>query len=462
MTTQPEVSVIIRTRNEERWIGHCLRRLAAQTLTNHEIILVDNASIDKTVERALATCPTLKLVTVSDFRPGHAINEGVKAASGNYLACLSGHCLPAHDDWLERLRVNFDDPKLAGVYGRQLPMSFTSDQDKRDLLVTFGLDRRVQRRDPFFHNANSMFPRKVWSDFPFSEDVTNIEDRVWAKQVLAAGYHILYEPEAAVFHHHGIHHGNDMGRASSVVRVMEESGTVNLGYLDPINPETLDAVAVLPVQSTIGDLSVKGVALLLERAILAVQSSRFIKQLIVSTTDEAMARAATALGCAVPRLRPSELASGDVRIDRVLQYELAELERASRFPDLFVSLEITHPFRPEGLFDELILRMVNTGVDTVIAGHAEFRPCWSKDPTGFQRLDSYLRHRHERDPLHVGLPALGCVSLPHVIRDGSRFGLQTGIVELEDPLATIEVRTKRSFERALSLLNHWSTPAGSI
>ncbi len=446
---RPEVSVIIRTRNEERWIGHCLRRLEAQTLTNHEVILVDNASADKTVERALAACPTLKLVTLSEFRPGHAINEGVRASSGRYLACLSGHCLPAHDDWLERLRANFDDPKLAGVYGRQLPMSFTSDQDKRDLLVTFGLDRRVQRRDPFFHNANSMFPRNVWEEFPFSESVTNIEDRVWAKEVLAAGYHILYEPEAAVFHHHGIHQGNDLGRASSVVRVMEESG---IGYHDPINPENLDTVAVLPVQATIGDISTEGVTLLLERAVVAVRSSKYVTQMIVSTSDEIVANAATALGCAVPHLRPPELTGPDVRIDRVLQYELAELERAKRFPDLFVSLEITHPFRPDGLFDELILRLVNTGVDTVIPGHAEFRPCWSKEPTGFQRLDKYLVHRKERDPLHVGLPALGCVSMPHVIREGSRFGLQTGIVELEDPLTMIEVRTQHAFERAFNLI----------
>jgi hypothetical protein len=98
--------------------------------------------------------------------------------------------------------------------------------------------------------------------------------------------------------------------------------------------------------------------------------------------------------------------------------------------------------------------LVNTGVETVIAGHAEFRPCWSKDTTGFRRLDEYLRHRQERDPLHVGLPALGCASLPHVVRGGSRFGLQTGIVELDDPLAMIEIRSRVAFERAFRLLGH--------
>jgi GT2 family glycosyltransferase len=455
MSRRPEVSIVIRTRNEERWIGHCLRRLAAQTLRDYEIILVDNASTDKTVERALAVCPKTKLVRLSKFRPGHAINEGIRASSGSYIACLSAHCLPAEDDWLERLRLNFDNPKLAGVYGRQIPMRFTSAQDKRDLVITFGLDRRVQKQDPFFHNANSMFSREVWERFPFAEDVTNIEDRIWAKEVLDAGYYIVYEPKAAVYHHHGIHQSNDARRANSVVRVMEESGAVGLEYFDPIDVSKLKTVAVLPVQRTLGDIGASETLLLLEHAVSAVQSSRFISRLIVSTSDRDVAAAAATLGCAVPRLRPSRLSREGVRIDRVLQYELEELEKGGDYPDLVVSLEITHPFRPPGLFDRLIEGIVSSNVDAVIAGHAEFRPCWKKDGGSFHRLDKYLINRREREPLHVGLPALGCVSLPHAVRTGSRLGEETAIVELEDPLSMLEVRTQAGLEHIRKLMDTW-------
>jgi rhamnosyltransferase len=458
MTQAPAFSIIIRTRNEERWITHCLRRIAAQTRCDYEIVLVDNASTDKTVERALALRPDIKLVTVETFRPGHAINEGVQVSSGRYIVCLSAHCLPAHDDWLERLVGNFGDLKLAGVYGRQIPMSFTSAQDKRDLLVTFGLDRRVQYRDPFFHNANSMVPRQVWERFPFAEDVTNIEDRVWAQQVLEAGYHIIYDPDASVYHHHGIHQNNDPERASSVVRVMEESGTA-VGYADAIDPDQLDIVAILPALGSFCDIGTNGVLVLLEHAVRAVQSSAFVTRLLVSTTDEEVAAGAKALGCVVPHLRPKELARADVRVDRVLQYELEAMENAGDYPDLVMSLEVTHPFRPPGLFDDLVRSLLRTGVDTVIAGRPELRPCWNKDSTGFQRLDRYLQQRQDRDPLHIGLPGLGCVSLPHVIREGSRFGRQTGIVELHDPLATIEVRNKTTLERIGGLLRPNAAPA---
>ena len=49
---KPKISIIIRTKNEERWILKCLEQIKKQTLKIFEIILVDNNSTDKTVEKA--------------------------------------------------------------------------------------------------------------------------------------------------------------------------------------------------------------------------------------------------------------------------------------------------------------------------------------------------------------------------------------------------------------------------
>ena len=38
------LSIIIRTKNEERWIGLCLERIKSQNYKNYEIILVDSGS----------------------------------------------------------------------------------------------------------------------------------------------------------------------------------------------------------------------------------------------------------------------------------------------------------------------------------------------------------------------------------------------------------------------------------
>ena len=49
---KPKVSIIIRTKNEERWITSCLKSIYSQTFKNFEIILVDNFSTDNTVKKA--------------------------------------------------------------------------------------------------------------------------------------------------------------------------------------------------------------------------------------------------------------------------------------------------------------------------------------------------------------------------------------------------------------------------
>ena len=42
------------------------------------------------------------------------------------------------------------DEKSRRSHGKQVPMDFSSDDDKRDLLIVFGDDERVQIKDSFF------------------------------------------------------------------------------------------------------------------------------------------------------------------------------------------------------------------------------------------------------------------------------------------------------------------------
>ncbi|AKJ65034.1 glycosyltransferase [Kiritimatiella glycovorans] len=52
LSEQPRVALIVSARNEEADIGDCLRSLLAQDYVNKQVILVDNASTDRTAEIA--------------------------------------------------------------------------------------------------------------------------------------------------------------------------------------------------------------------------------------------------------------------------------------------------------------------------------------------------------------------------------------------------------------------------
>lgn len=221
------VSVIIRTKNEERWIGTCLDAVFNQDYPSFDVVVVDNDSTDQTREivgryASRYASEKLKVITISDaeFNFSRALNRGIEASRGSLLAIISGHCVPADEQWMLRLSMGFADPWVAAVYGRQEPLPDSTDYAKRDLWTTFGLDRRVQVRDYFFHNANSMIRRSIWETLPFNEEIHGVEDRDWAKKVSGKNC-IIYEPTARVYHHHGIHHDQSPERAARVVNVIE-------------------------------------------------------------------------------------------------------------------------------------------------------------------------------------------------------------------------------------------------
>jgi glycosyltransferase involved in cell wall biosynthesis len=214
------ISVVIRAKNESAWLSRCLTAIKSQTLPA-EILVVDNESSDGSHELYRRHGCTVLPLSDAEWSFGRALNRGIAACSGEYVALLSAHCIPLNDMWLYRLAANFRHPHTAGVYGRQEPLPDSTDFDKRDLWTTFGVERRVQRKDFFFHNANAMIRRGVWERIPFDETLSGVEDQAWAREVVAAGHTLIYEPAAGVYHHHGIHQGRNEERAGRVVKVIE-------------------------------------------------------------------------------------------------------------------------------------------------------------------------------------------------------------------------------------------------
>ena len=154
-------SIIIRTKNEQRWISSCLSAVFSQTYNNFEVIIVDNNSEDRTLDK-VKKFPVEKIVGIDKYLPGESLNRGIRESKGDYIICLSGHCIPVNEYWLENL-VNAieEDDSFAGVYGRQEPMSFSTPSDKRDLLLVFGLDKKIQINDSFFSQCQFHNKKKL-------------------------------------------------------------------------------------------------------------------------------------------------------------------------------------------------------------------------------------------------------------------------------------------------------------
>lgn len=103
--TDPLVSVVITTKNEEKNIENCLRSIKGQTYKSIELIVVDNFSKDKTAE--IAKKYFAKVYLKGSERSSQR-NYGAQVASGKYVLYLDADMLLSPtviDDCVEKCEV---------------------------------------------------------------------------------------------------------------------------------------------------------------------------------------------------------------------------------------------------------------------------------------------------------------------------------------------------------------------
>ena len=118
-TAAVETSIIVRTFNEEKYLGNLFDAFDKQTYRDFEVIVVDSGSYDRTWEIASKLADQALRISSADFTFGFSLNQGIRAAKGKYIAIISAHTLPVDEHWLQRLVTPLKDEKTAMTYGRQ-------------------------------------------------------------------------------------------------------------------------------------------------------------------------------------------------------------------------------------------------------------------------------------------------------------------------------------------------------
>lgn len=196
-------SVVIRCRNEEEHIGRLLLGLQAQSLVDHEVIVVDSGSDDSTLSIVDQFDARVVHLKPEAFSFGHSLNLGCDAAQGDIIVIVSAHCYPVYRDWLERLVAPLDDLEVGVVYGKQRGAESTKFSEHRVFERWFPDEApHVNAGHPFCNNANAAIRRADWVQHPYDEALTGLEDLAWAKAAVARGQRVAYVPEAEIIHVH--------------------------------------------------------------------------------------------------------------------------------------------------------------------------------------------------------------------------------------------------------------------
>ena len=196
------IALVVRCFNEEAHIGRLLTGARRQTVVPDEIVIVDSGSTDATL--AIAAAFPVKVVQIEpdDFTFGRALNRGLGHVRSEVAVIASAHVYPIYDTWIARLTAPLAVPDIALTYGRQQTPAGGRYSERRLLSKWFPAVSVARQRHPFCNNANAAIRVSVWSQQPYDEHLTGLEDLDWAKRALASGYVASYVAEAPVAHVH--------------------------------------------------------------------------------------------------------------------------------------------------------------------------------------------------------------------------------------------------------------------
>lgn len=222
-----EISVIIPTLNAEHEIDGLLIALEHQSIQPVEILIVDSASEDKTIElvRQHKRVRLLKIDRQA-FNHGTTRDMALRKSSGDFVCFLTQDAVPVSGDYLKRLVAPMvEDPSIALVSGRQLPKADArrfeqlvrefnypdspSVRSKGDL-EQFGI------KTFFASDTCSAYRRSSYLECGGFDHVNTNEDMLMAAKFIASGMKVAYEPRAEVYHSHNLTPSQQFARNRAV------------------------------------------------------------------------------------------------------------------------------------------------------------------------------------------------------------------------------------------------------
>lgn len=209
-----ETSIIIRTKNEEKWLGVVLERLNSQTYKNFEIIIVDSGSTDKTLNIAKKFNTRIIEIPQREFSYPHALNIGCENSKADkYFVFLSAHSIPISKTWLSDGIKDFTSDKIMGVYGmmQALPDGSIFEKIYWNSLKVF-LYRFFGWKKEISHSGmgvlgftHAIIRRDLWEKHKFDENYgAGGEDGEWSSYWFERGYKVIKDSNFSVAHSHGL------------------------------------------------------------------------------------------------------------------------------------------------------------------------------------------------------------------------------------------------------------------
>jgi glycosyltransferase involved in cell wall biosynthesis len=220
------ISIVLCTRDKPVGLRACLESVSHLDYPNFDVVVVDNAPTTNASREVVEDmCATLAVRYVREERPGlsFARNTGVATTTSRIIGFVDDDTLIT-PDWLTHVEAAFVDPRVGGVSGLVLPGRIdTKAQERYELLGGHSKGRGFRRwvfhasgdqhpmypLPPFGVGCNMALRREALvaaGGFDVGLGAGSLalagEDTAAFSEILLAGYTLVYEPAAIIWHIH--------------------------------------------------------------------------------------------------------------------------------------------------------------------------------------------------------------------------------------------------------------------
>ena len=214
-----KVSIIIPVYNCAPYIDRCIRSLMMQTYKDIEIIAINDGSPDNSssiIEALAAEDPRITLITQENQGVCIARNNGIAAATGNYLLFVDGDDY-VDPDYIENLvtaaQKNDSDLVISGYktedfetgkYTETIPTSYTANTDEMWAYRIMGVMARLYRRS-FWDKQDFTFTLEKnvrAEDLPITLCANYLAKNITI--VKSSGYHYIQHEGSAMTQFQGL------------------------------------------------------------------------------------------------------------------------------------------------------------------------------------------------------------------------------------------------------------------
>jgi len=209
-----KISLVIPTCNAEVYIDNLLSVLGGQSKPVDEIIVIDSASNDKTVEIA-KKYKNVKIMEIKriEFNHGATRHKAFLESVGDIVCFLTQDALPINEFYIENLVKSIqDDSKIAMAGGRQVARKDARNSEKYVRLFNYPETSRIWSKENvkefgikafFISDSCSAYSRNAYMSIGgFEKNILTNEDMEIAARFLEAGYKLAYQANAEVYHSH--------------------------------------------------------------------------------------------------------------------------------------------------------------------------------------------------------------------------------------------------------------------